>query len=194
MKTLLWLLLCSFTFADEMQDLKIGATVPSFTLKNYDGKDISFEKFIEKNIFTVIMFISTECPVSNAYNERIVRLAEKYAKHNVQFLGINSNKEESVKDIVAHSLKHKFPFPVVKDENNTVADKYAAIVTPEVFVMNAKRILLYHGRIDDSWKKESDVKEKDLENALDALLEKKEPPKTETTARGCSIKRIESEK
>jgi hypothetical protein len=82
----------------------------------------------------------------------------------------------------------------VKDENNTVADKYAAIVTPEVFVMNAKRILLYHGRIDDSWKKESDVKEKDLENALDALLEKKEPPKTETTARGCSIKRIESEK
>ncbi len=196
MKTLFWLLLCSFTFAiaDEMQDLNIGEPVPSFTLFNYDGKEISLEKFCGKNAFTVVIFISTECPVSNGYNERMVKLSEKYYESNVKFLGINSNKAESIEDISDHSKKHKFPFPVLKDENNIVADNYAAMVTPEVFVINAKGTLLYHGRIDDSWKKESEVKEKDLENALDALLAKKEPPKSETTARGCSIKRVETEK
>ena len=82
-----------------------------------------------------------------------------------------------------------FQFAVLKDENNIIADKYKAQVTPEIFVINAKMDILYHGRIDDS-RREGDVKSQDLRSALDAVLAGKSVAVKETKAFGCTIKRI----
>ena len=138
------------------------------------------------------MFISTECPVSNGYNERMVKLFDTFTSKGIAIVGINANKAESVNDIADHSKKHGFKFSVLKDVDNKIADLYGAQVTPEVFVMNAKGKLMYHGRIDDS-RNEAKVQSHDLADALGSLLAGKEVTKTELKAVGCSIKRVSKE-
>ena len=135
------------------------------------------------------MFISTECPVSNAYNERMEQLYESFRTKGIAIVGINANKEEDVKRIASHCKEHGFKFPVLKDEQNKIADAYGAQVTPETFVIDPEGKLLYHGRIDDS-KNIAKVKSADLADALTKLLAAKELTVTETKALGCTIKRI----
>ena len=184
------LLICSVVmYAGDMKSLNIGDQAPAFTLKNYDSKEFDLKKLLKENKYTVLMFISTECPVSNGYNERMVKLNETYGKKAVAFLGINANKEEDVKRIAEHSKDKGFKFPVLKDEQNKIADLYAAQVTPEIFVINQEGKLAYHGRIDDN-RNLAKVQSQDLALSLDALLSGKPVAQTETKAFGCSIKRI----
>jgi peroxiredoxin len=162
--------------------------VDNFSLEDYNGtkhalKDYSSSKAI------VLMFIATQCPVSNAYNERMVNLYKDYTSKGITFIGINSNKQETVEEMKGHAKEHGFSFPILKDKDNVIADKLSASVTPEIFVLNRKLEVLYHGRIDDS-RREADVKSQDLRTALDALLAGKSMTSTETKAFGCSIKRI----
>jgi peroxiredoxin len=186
---LLMFLLPIIVFSGELKPLKIGDPAPSFALKNYDGKAYDLATLQKEHKYTVVMFISTECPVSNAYNERMEKLHEVYAKKGIAVIGINANKAEDIKAIAAHSKEHGFKFPVLKDEKNTIADLYGAEVTPETFVINSQGKLMYHGRIDDS-RKIDKVQSHDLTDALDALLSGKSVAKTEARAMGCSIKRL----
>jgi peroxiredoxin len=187
---ILFTLILSLTAsAGDLKTLAIGENVPAFVLKSYDGKDCSLEKVQKASKYTVIMFIATRCPVSNAYNERMEKLNKTYGAKGVAFIAVNSNKAESVDEIAGHAKEHGFTFPVVKDPGNTVADLYGAQVTPETFVCSPEGRLLYHGRIDDNRSPEK-VQTSDLSAALDALLSGKEVPRTETKAMGCSIKRV----
>ncbi len=185
----LFLLFVVSALGAELKSLKIGDQVPAFALKNYDGKEYSLQNLLKSNKFVVVMFIATQCPVSNGYNERMVKLDEAYAAKGVKFVGVNANVKESVAEITEHAKSHGFKFPVLKDEQNKIADAYGAQVTPEIFVINPTGKLMYHGRIDDSRNPEK-VHAQDLSLALDALLAGKEPPRTETKAFGCSIKRV----
>jgi peroxiredoxin len=162
--------------------------VEDFSLKNYDGKSYTLSDSKDAKAI-VIMFISTQCPVSNAYNERMVKLYDDYASKGVVFLGINANKAEDSEDCKEHAEENDFEFPVLKDPNNMVADKIDAQVTPEIYVVNAKRELLYHGRIDSS-QREDNVENKDLRKALDEILDGEAVSVTDTKAFGCTIKRV----
>lgn len=168
-----------------------GAVAPSFTLPVAgEDRQVSLAEELLQNQLTVVLFIATQCPYSNAYNERMAAMAKAYAAAGVGFVGINSNKSEPVEEIVAHAKQHGFSFPVLKDANNVVADQYAATKTPEAFVVDAAGKLLYHGRIDESYEDAAAVKEPDLKNALDAALAGKPVPAATTKAFGCSIKRV----
>ncbi len=175
--------------AGEMKSLRIGDEVPVFALKNHDGKEYSLNTILKESKLAALMFISTQCPVSNAYNERMVKLHETFSSAGVRFVGINSNKAESPDEITSHCKEHGFKFLVLKDDANKVADAYGAQVTPEIYVINQKGKLLYHGRIDDN-RSVSKVESRDLTSALEALLAGKEPPRSETKAFGCTIKRV----
>ena len=160
-----------------------------FTLKDYKGKSYTLSDYKEAKAI-VIMFIATRCPISNAYNSRMVKLYDDYVSKNVVFLGINSNKQENTDEVKKHAEENKFKFTVLKDPKNVIADKYGAEVTPEIYVVNSKLELLYHGRIDDS-RREEDVESHDLKNALDEILAGKAVSVKETKAFGCTIKRID---
>ena len=168
-----------------------GSKAPPFILKDVNGKDHSLDGYFDSK-YVVLMFIATQCPVSNAYNERMAKLFDDYSSRDVTFLGINSNKQESISEIKDHSAAHGFKFTVLKDVDNVVADTYGAQVTPEIYVVDANGVLRYHGRIDDS-KDEAEVESRDLRATLDALLDGKEPPRTETKAFGCTIKRVKKQ-
>src|ERR1041385_232475 len=185
----LTLLLCVTLLGGDFKSLKIGEGAPSFTLKNYDGKEYDLKKVLKEDKFTVLIFMSTECPVSDGYNDRMEKLYESFSGKGVAVIGINANKEEDVKRIAEHSKEHGFKFPVLKDVQNKIADAYGAQVTPETFVLDPKGKLVYHGRIDDS-RNPSKIKSNDLADALGLLLAGKELSVAEAKAFGCTIKRI----
>lgn len=160
----------------------------NFTLKDYKGNDHSLSDYTDSKAI-VLMFIATRCPVSNAYNKRMEEIYYEYKEKGVALLGINSNKSEDIDEIAEHAEENGLTFTILKDEKNIVADVFDATKTPEIYVLNNKFELLYHGRIDDS-QRESEIISTDLRNALNEILEGKEVSTPETKAFGCSIKRI----
>ena len=169
--------------------LSTNSSTKDFTLFDYNNNKYSLSDFKNSKAI-VVMFIATRCPVSNGYNSRMVELYNDYHEKGITFLGINSNKLESVEEVKKHAIEHGFKFPVLKDKDNVVADIYGAERTPEVFVLNSDFDVLYHGRIDDSRRAE-DVQSRDLRNALDAILAGKDVSVKETKAFGCTIKKVE---
>jgi len=165
-----------------------GEKLKDFELRDVSGKQHRLSDYKDSKAI-VIMFIATRCPVSNAYNERMVSLYNDYKDKGVTFLAINSNKQESVDEIVEHAKEHGFQFTILKDEGNVVADELDASVTPEIYLMNGSRDLLYHGRIDDS-QRETKVTRNDLREALDEVLSGKTVTSSVTKAFGCTIKRV----
>lgn len=173
----------------------ISAQVPlkydNFSLKGIDGKTYSLSDFKNAKAI-VIIFISTQCPVSNDYNSRMEKIYQDYKNRGVAFIGINSNKEESVDEIKEHAKKNNLNFLILKDYENKIADVFKASYTPEVYVLNPNFELLYHGRIDDS-RKIKNVTKEDLKNALEEILAGKEVSVKETKAFGCTIKRVKND-
>jgi peroxiredoxin len=136
---------------------------------------------------TVVMFLSVHCPYSNAYNDRMKALAQKYAPKGVAFAGIFSDQNEQ-SEVAAYAKAQKFPFPALVDKGDVAADAYTAHVTPETYVINSRGVLVYHGRIDNDMDP-ANVHTHDLANAIDETLAGKPVAKTQTKAFGCSIKR-----
>ena len=165
----------------------IGATIEDFTLPDVDSKDHSLKSLAGKN-GTVLLFIAVQCPVSNAYNERMEKLAQDYRARGINVIGINSNVKEDAAAVKAHAAEHNLTFTILKDPVNKIADKLGASVTPEAYFLDANNKLLYHGRIDNARNPEQ-IETSDLRNALDAALAGKAIEKTEAKAFGCTIKR-----
>ena len=141
--------------------VSIGDKLEPFALKDAaTGKDVDVKSAAGSKA-TVLMFVSTQCPVSNDYNERMAALAKDYSAKGVGFVGLNSNRQEAAAEVADHAKKHGFSFPVLKDTGNVQADYFGARVTPEIFVYDAEWKLRYHGRIDDD-QKGSDITKKDL--------------------------------
>ena len=167
----------------------IGATIVDFTLPDADGKDHSLNSLKGKN-GTVLIFVAVQCPISNAYNERMEKLAQDYKARGVSVVGINANSTEPAAAVKAHATEKHLTFPILKDNGNKIADSLGATKTPEAYFLDAKNKLIYHGRIDNS-RDASQVVSSDLRDALDATLAGKPVAKTTADAFGCSIKRAE---
>ena len=172
---------------DPPKPIAIGATLQDFTLPNADGQEQSLSSLKGKN-GAVLIFVATKCPVSNAYNERMEKLAQDYKARGINVIGINANSTEPASDVKAHAAAHNLTFPILKDAGNKIADRLGANVTPEAYLIDANNKLVYHGRIDNS-RDGSQIMSNDLRDAIDATLSGKPVAKTEAAAFGCSIKR-----
>lgn len=171
----------------QAQEFKVGSPVTDFAVAQPDGSTAHFVQL--KGDVTLVMFISVQCPVSNAYDDRMNALYQEYAPKGVKFIVINANRTESPAEVEEHAREHHFQFAVYKDGNNVVADRFGATVTPETYVIDSAGVVRYHGSIDDA-QNISRVTTHRLNLALDAVLSGKEPPQVETKAFGCTIKRV----
>src|SRR5882762_990730 len=145
---------------------QVGGAAPGFTLTTVDGKTFSLADAARAHKAVVVMFIATQCPYSNAYNDRMRDMAAAYEKKGVLFVGINSNKTESAEEVIAHARQHGHTFPIMKDPGNKVADLYDARRTPKIFLVDREGKLRYHGRIDENYEDASKVTSPDLKAAL----------------------------
>lgn len=173
--------------ANNSDGFSVGDKVSDFTIDNYDGTTYTLSNSGAN--YTVLIFLSTKCPFVQPYSERLNNLVKEFSSNGVTIWGINSNNTEPVDEIKTHSADHGYTFPVLKDNNNVVADMLKAERTPEVFVVrNSDMTLVYHGRIDDD-KEAEKVTVNDLQNALNDLNSGKEVAVSNTKAFGCTIKR-----
>ena len=170
--------------------LKLGDAVPVFALSGIDGKS---HKSNDLKGPTVVVFLSTQCPYVIASEGRINDLAKAY-KGKVTFVGINGNDvegypKESLEAMKAHAKQQGYVFPYLKDESQDATRAFGAIATPDFFVFD-KGKLVYRGRMDDntSPKKNAPITQRDLKDALDALLVGKSISSDQKPSRGCSIK------
>lgn len=137
---------------------------------------------------TVVIFISTLCPISAAYHDRYRAIVSACKGKPVQFVFVNSNDNETLAEVQQHALDSELGFPVYKDWKNVVADQLHASMTPEAFVLDGRGVVRYHGAIDDA-KYEVRVKIAALRDALDAVLAGKPVLRAELKAFGCTIHR-----
>lgn len=170
--------------------LKIGESAPDFTLKATNGKNYSLKDF-DKDLL-VVFFFCNHCPYANAYEERVMDLAEEF-EENADFVGINANDSENYPDdsfekMVERAKEKKFNFDYLRDETQEVAKAYGGECTPHFMLFDKARKLQYQGRLDDNWQDADAVTQNDLRDAIIALLEGKEVAVKVTNARGCSIK------
>jgi len=165
----------------------IGSTVEDFTLPDTDGTNRTLTSLEGRN-GTVLLFIAVQCPVSNAYNERMEKLAQDYKAKGINVIGINSNAAEDTTAVKAHAGQNKLTFTILKDPGHKIADRLGATKTPEAYFISADNRLLYHGRIDNS-RDSAGVNSSELQDALELTLSGKPVEKTTATAFGCTIKR-----
>ena len=175
-----------------MGRIRIGEAAPGFDLPSVDGKKYSLDTFRDKAV-VVVMFTTNHCPYVQAYEDRLIAIRKDYASRGVALVAINSNEdknypEDSFENMITRAKNKGFNFPYLRDATQSVARSYGAQYTPEIFVFDKDRRLVYHGRIDGDWKEPVKGGGRDLREALDAALEGRLPPKPETQAFGCTIK------
>lgn len=174
------------------QKIPFGAKAPDFSLPGIDGKTYSLAFFADKKIL-VIVFMCNHCPYVQACWDRLIALQEEFGLQGVQFVGINANDaeqypEDSFENMKEYAAEKGHNFPYLRDETQEVAKAYGAVCTPDIFVYDEKRELVYHGRIDDNWQNPSKVTRHELKEALSALLRSEKPKKDQNPSMGCSIK------
>jgi peroxiredoxin/mono/diheme cytochrome c family protein len=164
--------------------------VAGFTLYDLTGKPWSLADHKEKAI--AVVFIGTECPINNIYAPRLAELHKEFADRGVAFVAINANAHDTPTSIAAHARENGIPFPVLKDTAGNVADHFGARRTPEAFLLDGERRIVYQGRIDDQFGigfKRIKPTHRDLAEAIDDVLSGKRISVAKTAAPGCLIDR-----
>jgi peroxiredoxin len=184
----LFILFLAGSVAAFSQVPSIGSTIESFTLPDTAGASQSLDGLKGKN-GAVIVFLSAQCPVVKGYVERINQLAADYQAKGINFVGINSNSSESLDWVRSNKTEYGYKFPVLVDKGNVIADKLGATVTPEVYYVDAKGVLLYHGAIDND-RSGRNVTTNYLRTAFEESLSGKKVARTSANAFGCTIKRV----
>ena len=172
--------------------LKLNDHAPDFKLPGTDGKLYSLNEFKAKKILAII-FMCNHCPYVKGSLDRIKGMQSEFGIKGFQIVGINANDQvnypdDSFEKMIETAKELKFNFAYLRDEDQTVANLYGAQCTPECFVFDEHRKLVYHGRIDDSPKDPKNVKTDDLRNAVDAAIHNRKVGIPLTPAIGCSIK------
>ena len=185
------LLISIFSIA---QGYDIGDEVSIFALQNIDNTTVSLNDYdTEKGV--IVIFTCNHCPYSVAYEDRIIALDKKYKELGYPVVAINPNDPElypsdSFAEMKKRAKDKGFTFPYLFDENQTVFPVFGATKTPHVYLLKnqeGKFTVAYIGAIDNNTNDDK-VTLSYLSNALDSIIEGKDPAVTKTKAVGCGIK------
>lgn len=173
--------------------MQLGDKLFEFRLPATDGNTYSKYSFADKYALLIIVSCN-HCKYSRAYWNRLVKLAQKLEEDDLAIVIINGNDAsqmpedsfENMKQMTEQVLKSKFPY--LYDEDQDVIRALGATKTPEAFLFNSKRELVYKGAIDDCWENEHAVTRVYLEDALECTLDGIDVDYPEIPAVGCSIK------
>jgi peroxiredoxin len=173
--------------------LPLGTAAPDFELLNVDGQRVSLENFAEAPALAV-MFICNHCPFVKFLAAAIQQLAVEYQARGAAFVAINANDasrhpEDSPERMVHEAEERGYTFPYLFDETQEVAKAYRAACTPDFYLFDKHRKLVYRGQFDDSRPSLSiPITGRDLRAALDAVLRQLPVPEPQRPSLGCNIK------
>lgn len=166
----------------ESENIPLGEKANDFSLASTDGELYELDDFSDAEVL-VIVFMCNHCPYVQKIWGELVDLQLDFEEMGVQFVGINPNShpdypEETMDKMKEYYEEYDMNFPYLLDESQEVARAYGAKCTPDIYVFNNNRKLAYHGRIEND----------ELRNAIDALVEGRQPDEDQNPSMGCSIK------
>lgn len=178
--------------AERTESIPLGKAVPpGSALRDLRGNRRPLQDFKGYRAL-VLLFVGTECPVSNLYLPELLNLEKTYRDKQVQFLAIYPNEHEDLDQIAAHSSDRDIPFPVLKDTHQKLADLLGISRIPSVVLLDGEHRLRYRGRVNDQYgvgSRRSKPTREDLVTALEELLAGKSVSVPETEADGCLLSR-----
>ena len=175
--------------------LPLGTKMPSFNLLGIDDEMYSNEMFDGKK-GSLVMFICNHCPFVKHVNEEIVNLSNEIMGNDIGVIGINSNDstqekyaEDSIDKMREYADNLGYNFPYVVDEDQSVAKNFTAQCTPDFFLFDSDRNLVYRGQLDGS-RPSNDIPTngESLRSAIQALLNNEDPISDQLPSMGCNIK------
>jgi peroxiredoxin len=175
--------------------LPLGTKAPPFTLVNVDGNLVSLSDFDGAPAFLVI-FMCNHCPFVKHLADALAQFGAEYMAKGVAIVGINSNDvsshpADSPEQMVREAEERGYTFPYLFDESQEVAKEYRAACTPDFFLFDGDRKLVYRGQFDSSRPDSgTPVTGADLRAAVDAVLAGKKPSAKQSPSIGCNIKWI----
>jgi len=172
------------------QTLKKNDTAPSFKLMGTDSKYYSLEGF--KSRCLLIVFICNHCPYVKARIADLVSLQSKFLDSELQIIGINSNdpsyQDEGFDNMVKFFKVNNLNFPYLIDDTQQTAKSYGAVCTPDPFLFDQNRRLMFHGKINDAMEPEMTPQVHVMENNIRKILNGEIIDKDFDPSIGCSIK------
>ncbi len=171
--------------------MSVIETAPTFTLPGVDGREHSLDEYAGAQVLVLVQSCN-HCPYVLAWEGRIDALAREYADRGVRIVAVNSNDAEaypadSFDAMVEHAREAGYSFDYLYDESQELARALNSERTPEAFVFDADRRLVYHGAVDDN-REEEHVTTHYLRDAIEAALAGEAPPVPETPPVGCTVK------
>ncbi|MCI0631396.1 MAG: thioredoxin family protein [Phycisphaerales bacterium] len=171
----------------------LGAKAPSFRLPDTNGKLVSLDDFKTAPAL-LVMFICNHCPFVKHVRSELAKLGRDYQKRGAAIVAISSNDVDKYPDDSPAKMKEEakaagYTFPYLYDETQDIAKAYEAACTPDFFLYDRNRKLVYRGQLDDSRPSNGlPVTGKDLRAALDAVLAGKPVSRDQKPSIGCNIK------
>ncbi len=173
--------------------IELGSKAPSFKLPDTTGKSVSLADF-QSYKGLLVVFMCNHCPYVKHIRHALAEFADRNMSSNFAIVGINSNDAstypaDSPEKMVEEVKAVGYHFPYLHDETQEVAKAYGAACTPDFFLFDEHRLLFYRGQFDDSRPgSTTPVTGADLQAAVDALMEGRNPPDEQKPSVGCNIK------
>ena len=176
---------------ESSQVLQKGNAAPDFSLKGTDETVYSLESFSSSKLLLVV-FICNHCPYVKARVHDLVALQSKFSRPDLQVIAINSNdpnyQDEGFENMKRFVKEYGLNFPYLFDGTQTTALSYGAVCTPDPFLFNSERKLVFHGKINDAIEPDMTPKVQTMEENVKKLLRGQELEKDFDPSVGCSIK------
>lgn len=176
----------------ESEMIELGTVMPDFKLPGAFGEMYSRDRVMgEKGL--LIGVTCNHCPYAIAIWDRFIVLAEFGEELGIRTVAINPNihpdyPEDSPENMQKLVNERGVSFPYLVDETQDVARSYGAQCTPDLYLLDHKSRLVYHGRLDDNWQNPSAVTRQDLKDAIGALGSGEKVSEQQFSSMGCSIK------
>jgi peroxiredoxin len=170
----------------------LGTKMPDFVLRDPDGREYkSGDLYGERGL--LVVFTCNHCPYAQAVWPRVIRLANYARGMKVGVVAINPNINPEYPDDSPEMMKkmiqeRRITFPYLVDDSQEVAMAFRAQCTPDIYLYNKDRALVYHGRIDDNWKDEDSVIREELKEAMNKMVSGLPNNEKQYPSMGCSIK------
>lgn len=174
------------------EKLQIGDQAPEFELENCKGEKVELSD-LDNYDGVLVVFMCNHCPYVKAQTEEIRKLDDEF--NSIAIVGINPNAEthpmdtvEKMEDFVEDEGLESSHFYYLSDPDQEVAKKYGATCTPDPFLLDYRHTVFYHGRLNDKVGPNDEVNGREMKNAIEKMLKRKEPPEKQEPSQGCSIK------
>lgn len=173
-------------------NLSVGETAPDFELENYEGQKVALSD-LDNYDGVLVVFMCNHCPYVKAQTSELKKLNDEFS--SIAIVGINPNAEthpgdsvDKMPEFIEENDLDSPHFYYLVDGDQKVAEAFDARCTPDPFLLDWRHRLFYHGRLNDKVGPEDDVEERNLKEAVEKMLKRKEPPKEQEPSQGCSIK------